>query len=344
MITKKITFIIGAGAGVDVSMPMGDRLAQDISAMLVVQDENGFSPRVRHNGIASFISRDSAAKAEYLKAAADISDGIYHAKSIDDFLESHLNNNPILKIGKLSIAARILEEEKTSKLFVDPSNIYNSLNNRLLAKSWFSVLAKLMFSGQKPGDLAGAFSNISFINFNYDRCLEQFLTYSISARFIVSPDQSASLVSSLKIFHPYGSLGSIGFPFTIGGLRYGGNQSDDIYQLSQNIRTYSEYSDHNKGELEKIQIALAEAEILVFLGFAFHGPNMKLLKPKQGIAAKKIIGTSIGMSQFDVEDVTASLNDFVTAERQYTSDYPQIALFPIPCADLLLQHQRMLSD
>lgn len=345
MFTKSITFVIGAGAGVDIRMPLGKDLAEQISEALIVDDSDEFNPRVLNKIIARFINRNPEWKSPYLNAAATISNGIHYANSIDDFLESHLENVPLLKLGKMLIALKILEAEKNSLLYVDGNNELNTLSGPIISKSWFSVLGKLMFSGHTPAGLDDAFKNLSFVNFNYDRGLEQFLTHSIAARFNVPLSQSASLVADLKIFHPYGSLGEIGFPFTNGGLRFGGKDDDDINQISEKIFTYSEQTKLMANERANIHAAIAEAEIIVFLGFAFHEVNMQLLNSHNGIVAKKIIGTSIGMSNLDVEDVTASLKDLFNPIKILANiDPPQISLFPISCADLLAQHQRLLSD
>jgi hypothetical protein len=54
------------------------------------------------------------------------------------------------------------------------------------------------------------FENASFIIFNYDRCLEQFLVNALPRLYAISETEADSIVHNINIIHPYGSVGELG--------------------------------------------------------------------------------------------------------------------------------------
>ena len=100
-----------------------------------------------------------------------------------------------------------------------------------------------------------------------------------------------------------------------GGVRFGGHDHDglDHVGLAGNIRTYTEQI--TDAEM-KSQIAaeVLSAERIVFLGFAFHDPNIQIITAGQKWNFKTIFGTGYGMSEDAVEAVTRRIgNMFVDA-------------------------------
>lgn len=68
----------------------------------------------------------------------------------------------------------------------------------------------MLFEGTFAIELEDIFRNISFIFFNYDRCIEFYLWIALQDYFNITSQEAAKLVQTkLKIIHPYGSLGPI---------------------------------------------------------------------------------------------------------------------------------------
>jgi hypothetical protein len=118
--------------------------------------------------------------------------------------------------------------------------------------------------------------------FNYDRCIEHFLYHAIQTVYRVKAEDAAATLRHLRIFHPYGTVGSLPWQTDSAGptIEFGGEvDAHQLNALRQGIRTYSEKLGEYKG-LAPIREAVLAANVVVFLGFAFHPDNMALLTPE----------------------------------------------------------------
>ena len=97
-----------------------------------------------------------------------------------------------------------------------------------------------------------------------------------------------------KFLHPYGSLGDYRLPEHQDGLYFGNENYNDLNSIAKNIKTYSERSEPISEVTVAIRKELAEAETIIFLGFAFHLQNIELIRPPEGIKAKRIFATTKG--------------------------------------------------
>jgi hypothetical protein len=85
-------------------------------------------------------------------------------------------------------------------------------------------------------------------------------------------------------------------------------------------------------------MALHDADRVVFLGFAFHRQNMKLLWPKPVVGIDRVIfGTAKGISDSDVELVTSELATLANCRPDWTW------LKDIFCREVFHQFRRSLS-
>lgn len=155
------------------------------------------------------------------------------------------------------------------------------------------------------------FSNVAFIVFNYDRCIEHFLFHALQYLYAIKAQRAAELMRSLTIIHPYGTIGDLPFmgssQITFGGE--GERLSEAYFALSARIRTYTEQiKDPTELNAAREQVDLAER--IVFLGFAFHDQNLKLIQPTTLIKRKALYGTAYGMSQSDIQVITEQLRLF----------------------------------
>jgi hypothetical protein len=109
------------------------------------------------------------------------------------------------------------------------------------------------------------------------------------------------------LFHPYGVVGRLPWqggdrPVQFGGVRKYG---EGLAELSDEIHTYTEQLEDN-AELSAIRTQVAEAEVIIFLGFHFHRQNMDLLSITQlaKLEPTVVYGTMFGRSNADIPIIT----------------------------------------
>jgi hypothetical protein len=281
VIKSKTVFVVGAGASCEVGLPVGIKLAQQIAQKLTITEDSGFGrPIFGDQDVGSALSKlgqDEFGKC--VQAARIISAGVTYAHSIDDFIDSYPSIPQVSLVGKVVIAQAVIEAERGSKLFVSPDNIYNVISAQSISNSWYPYLIRILASGVKVNDVDRIFENVSFVSFNYDRCIEQFLTYALAARFNMPLERAAKLCELKPVMHPCGCLNTLGLPTQGTGLRYGAETNVDLKAASENLKTYTEQIHPQQHELQRIRSAIAEAHTIIFIGFAFHEQNMKLLRP-----------------------------------------------------------------
>ncbi|MGY8678576.1 hypothetical protein Q2941_12315 [Bradyrhizobium sp. UFLA05-153] len=305
MFNRKTLFVIGAGAGHDIGLPVGRQLAEDIADRTrVVLDHGQIGRTTRDEDLAlSFFERGAPNWNAYYGAFRRIHEGVLFANSIDDFLNIHEGSLEVVTVGKAAIVRAILNAERRCKLYVDQSNIHNKLDVANVRDSWFVKFMQILGPGRKAPDVASILSDISFINFNYDRCLEYFLGHAFQLLYGIGPQQAAGIVSKANIIHPYGSVGPLE-KVQFGGIDHA---RLDFRELTKAIKTYTERIEE-EAVLHNMQTTIREAQCIVFLGFAYHKQNMALLKHPGSRETKQIYGTAFGMSDSDVGEVVDELS------------------------------------
>jgi hypothetical protein len=318
MFNRKTLFIVGAGAGFDIEMPVGRALAETIASRTKVGLDHHRLVRAKTNDLdfaLSFFEQNDQKTNEYLIAFNLIHDGVLLASSIDDFLNIHENAPEVVTVGKVAIVRSILHAERQCKLFVDRSNFYNKLDIAKIRDAWFVKFMQVLAPGRKVPEVAKVLDDVSFITFNYDRCLEVFLRNALQRMYGIQPMQAAEIVSKANIIHPYGSVG------TLESVPFGGNDGGrmDYRNLSKTIKTYTERIEEAE-VLHNMQTTIREAQCIVFLGFAYHKQNMALLQPpyeQDRRQIKQVYGTAFGMSDSDVDEVVNELSSFFpSGERE----------------------------
>lgn len=243
----------------------------------------------------------------YLACGRQISAGMRLANSIDSFLDSHKDDHGIRLCGKLAIAKCILDAEKNSTLYIDPfADPEDRLNFDRVADTWFVRFFKILHDGIAKSDLDSLFDRVSIINFNYDRCVEYFLVHAIQAFFSVEENRAQAVVSHLRIFHPYGTVGPLPWQDPQKAVPFGSSaqQADVLLALSQSLRTYTEQLEEGD-VLAAIRNEVRRADAIVFLGFGFHRQNMDLITPprRQGqkTSQTRVYGTAKNVSKADCQ-------------------------------------------
>jgi hypothetical protein len=347
MFRKRTLFILGAGASHEFELPLGPVLAAKIA-----QEAN---VRIEHGSVASspgadllqeVISKRPGEANDYLKAFLLIRHGVQLSSSIDDFLDVHASNHQAQRVGKMAIVKSVLRAERDSVLYFDKSNIYNRMSVTKFEHTWIVKFIRMLDRGVAAELKDALFNNVAFIVFNYDRCLEHFLIHALQQLYSLDESSAEKLFANLTIIHPYGKAapfkarnGQAGIPF--GGEHYG--LRANYWSLADGIRTYTEEM-NDRSELDKVHDEMQQAERIVFLGFAFHDQNMKLLKPTLGLNQKEIFATAMGMSDSDVNLINAQLLSFYSEEaRAIMSATNRIHIRPdLTCAALFDSYNKSL--
>ena len=213
MFSVQTVFVIGAGAGKDIGMPVGSELSAVIAAKLNIKHKDGgrqlasgdyeISEALRQ--IAKINGEDYN---DWRAAGTMVAGGIGYTRSIDAYLNAHKDNEKLKICGKLAIAHTILAYENSCALYVDPRAQGAFRNRSIVERSWLSNLLYLMQDRIVASEnLDNIFDNLCIINFNYDRCLEQFLFYALQDLYQINQARAFALMRRLLIFHPYGQVG-----------------------------------------------------------------------------------------------------------------------------------------
>lgn len=303
MLSSKTVFIVGAGASKEVDMPVGSELRDIILRKLHMRFEfgNRFTGKGDQRIVQLLRSTFQNDANIYFTACATINAGLALAASIDDFIDLHRSDPAVAVCGKLAIATAILEREKTSKLYVDGSNIYNTIKFDAIEGTWYIEFFRLLTNRVAKEDLGTLFDSASIICFNYDRCIEQFLLHAIAAQYAIERDAAKEIVKKLRIYRPYGSVGDL-----FSGRQFGSEGVPSVDSAVTSLRTYTEQIE-DEASLRAMKDAIDDAQTLVFLGSAFHANNMLLLQPTKR-TPKRIFATRSGISDGDLVHVTSALN------------------------------------
>lgn len=274
MIRNKTVFILGAGASCEYGFPLGSQLRSTIIALAMGQPCPDDAPVAIEKAWKLLKQdREDLLVAKYGDELLYKFGGGFQRStmySIDAYLK---HRTQYRDVGAATIGLIISRCERRDLLFKRP-----------LLYAW---LAERM--GRTHESLAK--NPVTFITFNYDRSLEYAFGEMVEELTRESvPAHKA--IESLRIIHMHGSLG--GLPRSdvrhhrsAPVQRYdhvdreGQPIAYDYYDLQrweQTLRLVGERASKKAQEVHKqARDAIAEAEVLCFLGFGFDKDNMKLL-------------------------------------------------------------------
>jgi hypothetical protein len=223
--------------------------------------------------------------------------------------------------GKLAIVQSILEAETDCDLYRENGNWKN---NGKVANSWFPELFYIMQDGVgRADDIRKIFSNVSFITFNYDRCLEHYLYYTIMGLYRLGEQEAAEIMASLDIYRPYGQVGSLNWERKgMTKVAFGGRDYGAIEVLAEEIKTFNERIE-DQVILQNIRGTINKAERIVFLGFHYHKQNMDLLTITDDLGAVQpaVIANAFDRSGPEVSMIQDRISKML-GERQARSIEP----------------------
>jgi len=261
MFKTKTLIVLGAGASQEVGMPTGKQLRAHIASMLDSRFEYGLRQISGDDLIYEAIRRHAASGESlaadpnrYREAGIRISEAMPQAISIDNFIESHSGDKLIELCGKLGIAQAILNAESNSRLWFNEPNGVTKPNYSMIESTWFTSFMQLLTESCRRDDLKKRLESITFINFNYDRCLEHFLYHGLQTYYSLPTTVAAELVSGVHIYHPYGSVGLLPWMSRDGAVAFGGRlDSTRLLQQAKLIKTFTEGTDEESSDIQVIR-------------------------------------------------------------------------------------------
>ncbi len=264
-------------------------------------------------------------------------------------MDTHRKDQRIQLLGKLAIAKTILEQEKSSCLsLAERSRDLRDANE--VGKSWYAELAKGLNDGVDRDRVDSIFNRVSFIVFNYDRCVEHYLEQSLRGHYGLGDAEVYSVLKTLRVFHPYGTVASLPWQDNVHGLSFGfPTNRPNLLMMAKQIKTFTERVEDTDALLA-MKREVAEATVLVFLGFSYHELNLRILDPGRECAARDVFGTAFKISDHNVEEIKDELRPIL--RRSLTESRLRGAAEVVTerlhirndlrCAELLQQYSRSL--
>ncbi len=348
---RRNVIIVGAGASKEYGLPTGAELAQSIARIADIRFDD-FGTRLSsgdHQIVSTLrflVESNSTGNRDinpYLHAAWRIRDNMSLAPSIDNFLDTHRDNSLLVDFGKIAISHAIQMAESGSSLCVDRSQINPTINFRSIKGTWLEQLFKLLVAQRNFDDFLSALSQITFVSFNYDRCIHQFFYFACTSYFNLDQQSEQKLLSSLKVLYPYGTIDK----FNAGGLNtnFGKvNYHGHLIESSKQIRTFTEGAESSL--IKEIRREIGSSEIVMFLGFGFLQLNMDLLFQNQRFRPIRVLGTGKGLSKDSISEVELELADIFVHESSEIvemDDPDRIRIVDCTCGELFFEFQRFLT-
>ncbi len=318
---RKSVFVVGAGASNEIGLPLGLDLKRHISKALDIKYTDGGYTKVSGSDLIDSAFRAFAKEFHptwvdinsYIHVGWMIRDAMSQAASIDNYMEAHRDNELLIKAGKLAIAESILNAERASSLYLKANNHSSTINFSLLDGTWYKAFFQMIIEGCQVDKIADRLSNIAIVTFNYDRCIEYFLHYSLRSYYQISSEETVELMKNIEIFHPYGHLGNLSWPHRHPYIEFGAKpNTQQLIEISRGLKTFTEGTDTSSSEILNIRSNIKNAEILTFLGFAFSRQNLALLYSESSKKAKmkiktNVYGTATGISDSNLEAIVDEL-------------------------------------
>lgn len=248
MIKIPTTLILGAGASMQYGFPSGYKLTREVIEHL------GRDSNTRDVETLQALGYSLDAVREFRNAL------LFSDKpSVDAFLE---HRDTYLDIGKAAIACRLIPCEDKTRLF----NVENS---------WYQHLSKALNCKQTEF----ADNTLSVVTFNYDRSLECYLHECLKHTYGLSEEGAAELLAHIPVVHVHGSLGRL--PWESGDAKVRPYSAEltpaSVAVARDSIRVIHE-GGYDDPALRKARDVINAAEVVVFLGFGYHEPNVERLQ------------------------------------------------------------------
>lgn len=265
MITKRVVFLLGAGASRGYGYPTGQGLMAHLTGINGEQMFELEQAGIEKDDVWLFNQR--------LKDCG--------LNSVDAFLRK----NPVFgRVAKIRIAQELSAAE------------YRAARGtgRDSTETWIQYL----FSRFMDGDGLDAFpdNKCTFVTLNYDRCLEFELTKMLSNSYGAPWKEAAAAVGAIKTIHLHGSIGAPPEAERLYGMTPG---PGEVQKAAQGILTLGESG--SEKEYEAARECLGSAEVIFCLGFGFHQETLDKLDIRNGTLV--VHGTCQGLTQSEVNRI-----------------------------------------
>ncbi len=323
----KTVIVLGAGASAEAGLPTGQDLKKKISELLDLKYDP-FKGMLKKGDDLIYDALKTHYRTlegendfnDYSRAAQHVSYAMPQAESIDNFIDSNRGDAKIELCGKLAIVRSILQAEKGSLLYINPTSNKRFDYSRL-ESTWYARFFKLLVNNCLAEDLEERLRHISLIIFNYDRCLEQYLFIALQNYYRITADESARLVNNIEIFHPYGVVGHLPWQNNGDSIAFGDEPDvNQLLHLVTLIKTFTEGTDRSHSDILVIHRKFIKANIVVFLGFAFHSLNMKLMRPSDNDGFKprdkQYYATALGISDSNCDVIRRDIEKLCSSNSE----------------------------
>jgi hypothetical protein len=296
MFKPNTLLIVGAGASAEVGLPVGTELVEQIAGILSFSRDELTGRLPEHNDfVRELMNRAGSEKLPaYERAAVQMIRGMRSAESVDRYIDRFSDDDCVRTLGKAAIVKAISFKERKSDLFGDKGEAIRGRSK--IDDTWYWTFAKMLFEGVGRSRLEAVFEGLSIVCFNYDRCIEHFLTNELMRSYHLKRREAAELVSRLTIWHPYGTIAQLDTQ-DVNGIGFGQNENaaGRCFQLSSRIKTFTEKHE-DRATIEAIRTRIRAAETVVFLGFGFYEQNLQLIEPDGATRTNWILATGHGLS------------------------------------------------
>lgn len=318
---KPTTFIVGAGASADFGLPLGRGLAELIYTQL---DENFGLHQSGNGALRAALARrvGRGLSQEDIGAALALRDGLIGASTIDHILGERAHQGPIVEIGKMAIASAILSAEAESPLAFDD-------NDREAARvglwqcrdTWLARLTQQTLGVPSADRFVDALTTVSFVTFNYDRCIEKYFYAYLRYVIGLPPSDAATALARIHIHHVFGSLGD---GIHSSGCEIPFGSTARLEGCGRSIRTFTEAMSHD--ELRALYEISRFSEQIVCVGFGFAETNVRKVFGNSSVL-RPVYATTKGMKPQAVQRIAHSFEDFRPFDGSGTElfdEYPEI--------------------
>jgi len=338
---RKNVIIVGAGASAEFNLPVGNQLKGIIARTSDIRFDTWGRDLTSgdYDIVRTLRSLSGGNINDYLHVAWQIRDNMPLAPSIDNFLDTHSHNEKLVEFGKIAITNAIMKAEKHSLLFIDWRNS-DKFNFDSLTNTWLSKFFTILITHRNFESFIEALSNITFISFNYDRCIHQFFSHAAQSYFGLEKSDVLVVLKTLNIIYPYGNIGEFIWN-NPNHTNYGEVQFDsNLIQKSQNLRTFTEGTDLQTKN--SIDTCLSSADAVLFMGFGFLDLNMKLLFENKIYPVPKILATAKGLSKNSISELSSELGGIFRVKKKLITA-ADIFIEDNTCENLIFEYQRFLS-
>ena len=277
MLSKKTTFIVGAGASKSYGLPIAWELYRHATKLTAGHE-------VYQLLLCCSVDGKFLDPSELNETIRDLRE--HGGPSIDQFIQ-HRQHLSAGKVGKLLLAALLGHAIK------------NNVNNPPRASDiddWIGHVFRIVSAGISAADFAKTVAqNLRFVTFNFDSVIEQRAQESIR-RIYRGHSEVGSAVESLNVHHVHGLLTKLPEEHLyIGPAPRHGYTGSGVsgawvqWTMEAAERIHLTQDEIPPSDLDAARVAVEGAEVLCFLGFRFEDDNVAKLWPRDASRLRDVM-------------------------------------------------------